>query len=479
MKRFMAAVLSLVLAVGVIVVPAYGEEYATYGEFQYRNDGDHITILGYTSTEPDIVFPDFIDGLPVTVIAGMTFTPEHPETETIYLPATVTDYSFSNLGLPNLKGIYVDQENTIYKDIDGVLFSKDGKSLIQFPAVYAESYSIPQGTETIDQGSFSCSSLRSLYMPDSVLSIELDAMKSCALERIRFSLNLLSIENMAFQNCSNLKSLQLPPSLKTIHDEAFANCASLVYVDIPGDTVLYAYAFAECSNLQEVIMTGQVSIGYLCFQHVPLSCNFYTLPQIEINDWSFKEFTNRIVLGLDAKTNVGVGVLEEQENLLVSFSATRQVKELAGKARNLLAINNIDPRLLSNIYNISFDSKSSPELLIFPVSSAASKPQIYFMDDNGNLTETNINWVGNWAILKEVKGGVCLVLQQGAAMGDLDGDGDMDISDVMALCRVIARESAGAAITDTERQRGDLDGDSTVDIADVMSVCRLMAGHLA
>ncbi|MCI8360800.1 MAG: hypothetical protein HFE86_05615 [Clostridiales bacterium] len=59
--------------------------------------------------------------------------------------------------------------------------------------------------------------------------------------------------------------------------------------------------------------------------------------------------------------------------------------------------------------------------------------------------------------------------------GDLNGDGDVTIQDVMEACKVLARQSVGKAPTAGEMQRGDLDGDGRFTITDVMEICKLLA----
>lgn len=454
-KRFMAAVLSLVLAVGVIVVPAYGEEYATYGEFQYRNDGDHITILGYTSTEPDIVFPDFIDGLPVTVIAGMTFTPEHPETETIYLPATVTDYSFSNSGLPNLKRIYVDQENTVYQDIDGVLFSKDGKSLIQFPCQHSKRYIIPRGTEEIAIDSFHYSEIQEAVIPEGVTYIGFRAFAA-----------------------SGLKYIKLPSSVETVKDQAFQNCSEMEWAYIPADASLWAFAFMGCTSLQKVVVTGHLEgIGFMCFREVSENCDFYFQPNYPgATDEAVPG--KRHILGMDEESGVMAAVVSREKETLSSFTGLRTVDLQKEVGRGALQAAGIDDRLLANIHTVSFADAVPAEgfHLLLPVGEQpAEEPVVYLLEEDGSLQEMESSRVAGWAVIEDAQEGVYLTLQKGAAMGDLDGDGDMDISDVMALCKVIARESAGAVVTDTEQQRGDLDGDGIFTISDVMNLCKVIA----
>lgn len=59
--------------------------------------------------------------------------------------------------------------------------------------------------------------------------------------------------------------------------------------------------------------------------------------------------------------------------------------------------------------------------------------------------------------------------------GDLNGDGRVTIEDVMAACKIIARQQSGGAPDAAEIQRGDLNGDGRVTIEDVMAICKIIA----
>ncbi|MCI8361137.1 MAG: carbohydrate-binding protein [Clostridiales bacterium] len=59
--------------------------------------------------------------------------------------------------------------------------------------------------------------------------------------------------------------------------------------------------------------------------------------------------------------------------------------------------------------------------------------------------------------------------------GDMDGNGQVTIQDVMEACKVLARQSAGKAPTADEMLRGNLDGDDKFSIGDVMEICKILA----
>lgn len=63
--------------------------------------------------------------------------------------------------------------------------------------------------------------------------------------------------------------------------------------------------------------------------------------------------------------------------------------------------------------------------------------------------------------------------------GDMNEDDIVDITDVMAACRALARQNTGETATDNELLLGDLDGDSKLSIADIMRICRILAAQAA
>ncbi len=84
---------------------------------------------------------------------------------------TIGDAVFSYC--KSLPEIIVEEGNAQYKDIDGVLFTKDGKQLICYPAGKVDtSYIIPNSVETIGVMAFyECKLLTSVTMPNSVTKI--------------------------------------------------------------------------------------------------------------------------------------------------------------------------------------------------------------------------------------------------------------------------------------------------------------------
>lgn len=71
-----------------------------------------------------------------------------------------------------LQNIYVDSQNAWYRSVDGVLFTKDMKTLLCFPYARSGSYQIPDGVTDLEYRSFSwCDKLSSVTIPESVTNI--------------------------------------------------------------------------------------------------------------------------------------------------------------------------------------------------------------------------------------------------------------------------------------------------------------------
>ena len=94
----------------------------------------------------------------------------------VSIPKNTIDIGYSAFGkCTNLKNIYVDDENTKYVSIDGVLMTKDETKLEQYPSGKGDStYYTPDGILTLDPYAFDCTQdLREIVFPGSITQIML------------------------------------------------------------------------------------------------------------------------------------------------------------------------------------------------------------------------------------------------------------------------------------------------------------------
>ncbi len=315
-KKQLSALLAVIIAFSAVSVFGITAEAAVSGSesvgVTYTSEGykyqiynnDTIAIVGCTLTTPEIYIPTTINGHTVVTIERLAFY-KMDNLKSITLPDTITkigDNAFlnckslvsinipsgvteigtaafygceslksftvpakvKNIGLTSferclsLENIYVDSANQYYTDINGVLYSKDLKTLYQYPAgKVGSSYVIPNTVTAVTEGAFANNTLKSVTIPDSVTTIGKDAFGWSTLEEIVIPDSVTEIGNWAFCGCTQLKSAKLSKNTLVLPNLLFYNTA-LESLKIPeGVTTINKKAFSN-TNLKSAIVPKSV-----------------------------------------------------------------------------------------------------------------------------------------------------------------------------------------------------------------------------
>ena len=195
--------------------------------------------------------------------------------ETAEIPAGVANISSTAFaGCSSLTAFAVDENNPQYCDIDGVLFNKQGNTLLCCPCGKAGVYAISENvTEIGNYAFFSCSGLTNVTIPESVTSIGNYAFAGClGLQSVTVPGNGTNIGSAAFVSCDNLKSVTLGDGVEGIGSMAFANCSSLESITIPGNvTSIGSFAFYNCSGLNALYINDLAAWCALSFKEMSYS----------------------------------------------------------------------------------------------------------------------------------------------------------------------------------------------------------------
>ena len=187
----------------------------------------------------------------------------------VTLGKSVTNVSYWAFASCNgLASFAVDTGNPSYSEKDGILFTKDGKTLLLCPVGKTGSYSVPSGVKSIGNNAFAgCTGLTAVKIPSGVTNIGESAFSGCTnLVSATIPYGVTDIGDGAFSECGGLTSVTIPSSVKSIGGNAFGWCTNLASATLPsGVTSLAPQAF-YFSGLKSVTIPASVTfIGKSAF----------------------------------------------------------------------------------------------------------------------------------------------------------------------------------------------------------------------
>lgn len=110
---------------------------------------------------------------------------------------------------------------------------------------------------------WACRNLENVTLGDKLQVIGYACFKDCSsLSSIDLPISINCIKSEAFSGCSRISEFNLPPGVTEIEDDVFKNCTSLSSIDLTHITTIGQSAFEGCSALEEVIIpVGLTSLG--------------------------------------------------------------------------------------------------------------------------------------------------------------------------------------------------------------------------
>ena len=223
-----------------------------------------------------------------------------------------------------------NKETTIVDEFN-VVYSKDGRRLIDAGDCTTKEYSIKEGTEVICENAFTPKGIlnflrydsvcRVVEIPCSVKYIGLNALQTncdyinsspfyeiqgpllidlrkrsilkCIdthITRLIIEEGIISIEAHAFLNCREVTEVRLPQSLLTIKESAFMGCEKLKYINIPnGLRIIEDSTFFKCSSLNNIDLNDNIHTIERCAFGGCESLEIMSLPRnlMKIGDRAF------------------------------------------------------------------------------------------------------------------------------------------------------------------------------------------------
>ena len=303
-----------------------GYIYAIIDGIRYGLKNGNAAVVGQPHNITEISIPSSIvyKGLEysVTSISSGAFSACY-SLVSISIPSSVTTISETAfgyydiddgdiIGCNNLTNITVSSSNPNYQSIDGILYSKDGKTLIQYPAAKSgPAFTIPDSVTHISSHAFYHSKLISITISDNVTDIGGYAFFGCAtLETIYFNAtnaNDLNDQSNVFAKVgiqSNRVKVvignnvtKIPSYLFNTYDPVYSsNTPMITSVEFEKGCVCTSIgyrAFSGCSSLTSVIIPHSVtSVGEDAFygcSNLTIYCEAESQPSGWDSNWNYSD----------------------------------------------------------------------------------------------------------------------------------------------------------------------------------------------
>lgn len=303
-RGILVAVLCAILSISVFAVLPTIAEAAEVTQDGIVLDADTGTITDYTGNASVLDIPSTISGVSVAAIDGWAFDSCESLTH-VSIPSSVTRigreafFGCNRLSSVNisdgvtdigfnvfnycysLSAINVSASNPSYKSVNGILFTKDGQTLIQYPAGKTDAaYTIPYGVTCIGEYSFeNCNKLTSISIPSSVTRIDDCAFWDCGLTDVSIPGTVTQLGAGPFSCCPSLIVINVSesnPSYKSVNGVLFSKDGKTliqypaaktdeVYTVPSGVASVGDYAFSACGLISVQIPSGVGSIGDSAF----------------------------------------------------------------------------------------------------------------------------------------------------------------------------------------------------------------------
>lgn len=292
--------------------------------FRYEVYEDYTIITEYFGENDRVNIPSRLGGKVVKGIGDNAIGKSVLAIEIVDIPKSVVYINPSAFSGCMTTTIYtVAQGNPVYKSEDGVIYSKDGKSLLHYPSGRLEtSITVSDGVETIGGYAFANNEdVVNITLPSSVRTIEEHAFDGCdKLNKLNLPEGITEISDYAMYECAALAELNLPSTLKIIGEHAFDYCLSIKKVTIPDSvTQIGDGAFMRCRSLSDVTLPSslerygfQVFTGCILlkeFKIAPGNTNFrisngilYSFAGDELVDYPYGYIQDRVKISDNVKT---------------------------------------------------------------------------------------------------------------------------------------------------------------------------------
>lgn len=517
LKSILSCALCVLLLLSVATMIPAAAEGETYGTFFDSNTGftykmldpDYNTcaVSKYDGRDTDMVIPDKLGG--ASVIRIDTFAFYKMELTGVTLPNTllrIEDAAFNtctkltDVTIPDsveFVGMIAFANCSSLKKItfgSGVK-STGSQVLINCPvleeAVFPEGYAYI-GTKFMT----GCTALRRLIIPDSVTNVGMLSFTDCKnLEEVSLGDGVTSLDAFSFQGNTNLKSIKLGSGIKAVPNDAFSGCTSLKELTLSeglqsigvrafkGTAVTGAltipnsvekvsdYAFMDCAGIETLTVgSGVTELTYSFFQMPNLKTVILPASDISLGYVAFGMCPKLEKIYIPKEvTQINADMASGFQNLSVYGYSGTQAQAYAGSKANVtfVPLDDADKTALN-------DAVAAAEAVIKQgLDGYTGQSAQRFLTAYNAAKDVSSDV---FALLPQINAAKEELEQAQAALdpavvpkrtGDLNGDGEVNVRDVVILQKYLASQ---VNLNPLQIKAADADHDGFVKVSDVLQM---------
>lgn len=230
----------------------------TYKGFTYyiNYDENYAAITDYEGEEEEVSVPSQVSGYAVRSLEAGVF--DNCTAVKISIPSTIKQLSAASFGsCYYVEEFIVSDGSTDFKSVDGVLFNKNGDTLISYPSGKTdEKYVIPAEVKEVPVHAFYYASrLKSLEIGSGITSLPAEAVYGCqSLETVTLGKSLTDFEAESVYACMSLKEFvvnEANPSFKALSGVLYNSEGSRLVcypMGMPGESFTVPAGVSEISD---------------------------------------------------------------------------------------------------------------------------------------------------------------------------------------------------------------------------------------
>lgn len=218
----------------------YSTDGILFEKSKYDFMGDTLVVYPSAKEGESYTIPENVEYLGYNAFSGLVYLKE------LNVPAQVD--IFSGLSSNALENINIDEAHEDYKSIDGVVYSKDGNTLICVPGgKNAEKYEVANTVKETGMNSISGNSF---------------------IKELTFPEGIEKISKASVYYCDNLTTINLPSTLTEIEEDFVRGCNSLTTINYNGTkaqwetfgTSIYFPVYVETEGVYVYCTDGEIEL---------------------------------------------------------------------------------------------------------------------------------------------------------------------------------------------------------------------------